>query len=43
MRVNSVAYSLRGIEVPVEGSKELVDETKKCLIDAKKNKQTISC
>ncbi|GAA9203009.1 hypothetical protein BTM368_07300 [Helicobacter pylori] len=39
MRVNSVAYSLRGIEVPVEGLKELVDETKKCLIDAKKNKQ----
>ncbi len=39
VRVNSVAYSLRGIEVPVEGLKELVDETKKCLIDAKKNKQ----
>ncbi|UOR41561.1 hypothetical protein [Helicobacter pylori] len=39
MRVNSVAYSLRDIEVPVEGLKELVDETKKCLIDAKKNKQ----
>ncbi|GAA8472575.1 hypothetical protein HpBT252_05130 [Helicobacter pylori] len=38
VRVNSVAYSLRGIEVPVEGLKELVDETKKCLIDAKKNK-----
>ncbi|WP_171930673.1 GTPase [Helicobacter pylori] len=38
-RVNSVAYSLRGIEVPVEGLKELVDETKKCLIDAKKNKE----
>ncbi|GAA8243614.1 hypothetical protein HpHA170_03770 [Helicobacter pylori] len=29
----------RDIEVPVEGLKELVDETKKCLIDAKKNKQ----
>ncbi len=29
----------RGIEVPVEGLKELVDETKKCLIDDKKNKQ----
>ncbi len=27
------------MEVPVEGLKELVDETKKCLIDAKKNKQ----
>ncbi|GAA6779201.1 hypothetical protein BTM491_08460 [Helicobacter pylori] len=39
VRVNSVAYLLRGIEVPVEGLKELVDETKKCLIDAKKNKQ----
>nr|WP_240446657.1 GTPase [Helicobacter pylori] len=39
VRVNSVAYSLIGIEVPVEGLKELVDETKKCLIDAKKNKQ----
>ncbi len=39
MRVNSVAYSFRGMEVPIEGLKELVDETKKCLIDAKKNKQ----
>ncbi len=39
VRVNSVAYSFRGIEVPVEGLKELVDETKKCLIDAKRNKQ----
>ncbi len=39
VRVNSVAFSFRGIEVPVEGLKELVDETKKCLIDAKKNKQ----
>ncbi len=39
VRVNSVAYSFRGIEVPIEGLKELVDETKKCLIDAKKNKQ----
>ncbi len=38
-RVNSVAFSFRGMEVPVEGLKELVDETKKCLIDAKKNKQ----
>ncbi len=38
-RVNSVAFSFRGIEVPVEGLKELVDETKKCLIDAKKNKE----
>ncbi len=38
-RVNSVAFSFRGIEVPVEGLKELENETKKCLIDAKKNKQ----
>ncbi|PUD09374.1 hypothetical protein C2S36_03070 [Helicobacter pylori] len=39
VRVNSVAFSFRGIEVPIEGLKELVDETKKCLIEAKKNKQ----
>ncbi len=39
VRVNSVAFSLRGIEVPIEGLKELVDETKKCLIDDKRNKQ----
>lgn len=39
VRVNSVAFSFRGMEVPIEGLKELVDETKKCLIDAKKNKQ----
>ncbi|TPH79187.1 DUF697 domain-containing protein [Helicobacter pylori] len=39
VRVNSVAFSFRGMEVPVEGLKELVDETKKCLIDARKNKQ----
>ncbi|GAA7121164.1 hypothetical protein HpCHN48_05970 [Helicobacter pylori] len=39
VRVNSVAYSLRDVEVPIEGLKELVDETKKCLIDAKKNKE----
>ncbi len=39
VRVNSVAFSFRGMEVPVEGLKELVDETKKCLIDDKKNKQ----
>ncbi|GAA8110149.1 hypothetical protein HpNP41_02420 [Helicobacter pylori] len=38
-RVNSVAFSFRGMEVPIEGLKELVDETKKCLIDARKNKQ----
>ncbi len=36
-RVNSVAFSFRGIEVPIEGLEELVDETKKCLSDAMKN------
>ncbi|WP_154569153.1 DUF697 domain-containing protein [Helicobacter pylori] len=36
-RVNSVAFSFRGIEVPIEGLKELVDETKKCLSDATRN------
>ncbi|WP_121298585.1 YcjF family protein [Helicobacter pylori] len=39
VRVNSVAFSFRGIEVPIEGLEELVDETKKCLIEARKNKQ----
>ncbi|GAA6994649.1 hypothetical protein ID0109_00260 [Helicobacter pylori] len=39
MRVNSVAYSFRGLKVPVEGLEELVDETKKCLSDAEKNKR----
>ncbi|GAA9574148.1 hypothetical protein UBN68_09560 [Helicobacter pylori] len=38
-RVNSVAFSFRGMKVPIEGLEELVDETKKCLIDAKKNKE----
>ncbi len=38
-RVNSVAFSFRDMEVPIEGLEELVDETKKCLIDAEKNKQ----
>ncbi len=28
-----------GMKVPVKGLEELVDETKKCLIDAKKNKE----
>ncbi len=37
MRVNSVAFSFRGLKVPVEGLEELVDETKKCLSDAMKN------
>ncbi|ADO03953.1 hypothetical protein HPCU_03965 [Helicobacter pylori Cuz20] len=36
-RVNSVAFSFRGMKVPVEGLKELVDETKKCLSDAMRN------
>ncbi|UOS19400.1 hypothetical protein MPG57_04135 [Helicobacter pylori] len=36
---HSVAFSFRSMEVPIEGLKELVDETKKCLIDAEKNKQ----
>ncbi|WRD12110.1 hypothetical protein E5K70_03405 [Helicobacter pylori] len=39
VRVNSVAFSFRGLKVPVKGLEELVDETKKCLIDAKKNKE----
>ncbi|WQW31655.1 50S ribosome-binding GTPase [Helicobacter pylori] len=39
VRVNSVAFSFRGLKVPVEGLEELVVETKKCLIEAKKNKQ----
>ncbi|GAA6794588.1 hypothetical protein BTM500_08440 [Helicobacter pylori] len=39
VRVNSVVFSFRGMEVPVEGLKELVDEMKKCLSDAKKNKE----
>ncbi len=37
VRVNSVAFSFRGMEVPVEGLEELVDETKKCLSDAMRN------
>ncbi len=39
MRVNSVAFSFRGLKVPVEGLEKLVDETKKCLSDAEKNKR----
>ncbi|WP_411155737.1 GTPase [Helicobacter pylori] len=38
-RVNSVAFSFRGIEVPIEGLKELVAETEKYLSDAKENKR----
>ncbi|MFP6062890.1 YcjF family protein [Helicobacter pylori] len=38
-RVNSVAFSFRGIEVPIEGLEELVTETEKCLSDAIKNKR----
>ncbi|GAA9448942.1 hypothetical protein UBN105_09910 [Helicobacter pylori] len=37
VRVNSVAFSFRGLKVPVEGLEELVDETKKCLSDAMRN------
>ncbi|WRE15524.1 DUF697 domain-containing protein [Helicobacter pylori] len=37
VRVNSVAFSFRGLKVPVEGLEELVDKTKKCLSDAMKN------
>ncbi|GAA8461642.1 hypothetical protein KKKH23_06780 [Helicobacter pylori] len=39
VRVNSVAFSFRGLKVPVEGLEELVDETEKCLSDAKENKR----
>ncbi|MGL2824358.1 YcjF family protein [Helicobacter pylori] len=39
VRVNSVAFSFRGLKVPVEGLEELVAETKKCLSDAEKNKR----
>ncbi len=39
MRVNSVAFSFRGLKVPVEGLEELVAETEKCLSDAKENKK----
>ncbi|MGN8458235.1 YcjF family protein [Helicobacter pylori] len=39
VRVNSVAFSFRGLKVPVEGLEELVTETEKCLSDAIKNKR----
>ncbi|WQS86845.1 hypothetical protein KVC21_03105 [Helicobacter pylori] len=39
VRVNSVAFSFRGLKVPVEGLEELVDETEKCLSDTKENKK----
>ncbi|WP_258220103.1 YcjF family protein [Helicobacter pylori] len=40
VRVNSVKYlSDDDKEIPIKGLEELVDETKKCLIEAKKNKQ----
>ncbi|WP_089086898.1 YcjF family protein [Helicobacter pylori] len=39
VRVNSVAFSFRGLKVPVEGLEELVAETKKYLSDAEKNKK----
>ncbi|RVY77595.1 hypothetical protein ECC40_02815 [Helicobacter pylori] len=37
VRVNSVAFSFRGLKVPVEGLEELVAETEKCLSDAMRN------
>ncbi len=37
VRVNSVAFSFRGLKVPIKGLEELVDETKKCLQDAMRN------
>ncbi|WQY01760.1 50S ribosome-binding GTPase [Helicobacter pylori] len=39
VRVNSVVFLFRGLKVPVEGLEELVDETKKYLSDAEKNKR----
>ncbi len=39
VRVNSVVYLFQGMNVPVGGLEELVDETKKCLLDAIKNKK----
>ncbi len=39
VRVNSVAFSFRGLKVHVEGLEELVAETEKCLSDAKENKK----
>ncbi|WP_025453817.1 hypothetical protein [Helicobacter pylori] len=39
VRVNSVVFLFGGLKVPVEGLEELVDETKKCLSDAIKNKK----
>ncbi|MCQ2764863.1 50S ribosome-binding GTPase [Helicobacter pylori] len=39
VRVNSVAFSFRGLKVPIEGLEELVAETEKCLSDAIKNKK----
>ncbi len=40
-RVNSVAFSFRGIEVPIEGLKELVDETKNTFQTLKKIREGI--
>nr|WP_240447159.1 hypothetical protein [Helicobacter pylori] len=39
VRVNSVAFSFRGLKVPIKGLEELVAETEKCLSDAKENKK----
>ncbi len=39
VRVNSVVYLFHGMNIPVGGLEELVDETKKCLLDAIENKK----
>lgn len=40
-RVNSVAFSFRGLKVPIEGLKELVDETKNTFQTLKKIREGI--
>nr|WP_235270170.1 hypothetical protein [Helicobacter pylori] len=40
-RVNSVAFSFRGLKVPVEGLEELVDETKNTFQTLKKIREGI--
>lgn len=42
VRVNSVAFSFRGLKVPVEGLEELVDETKNTFQTLKKIREGIS-
>ncbi|PDX07269.1 hypothetical protein BB403_02265 [Helicobacter pylori] len=41
VRVNSVAFSFRGLKVPIEGLKELVDETKNTFQTLKKIREGI--